>query len=324
MTAPEQGSDGTGAPSSADTPATPPSQATSPNGDSASNGSSIPTVHIREVRQGHMPGERFVRIHRPFHETFRESGTDTLVAREHVFVPRSKTGKFAAELRRILFGRPLPTAHLIHERLSKTKALAVFSSDALSSSAYATEEILRILVLAGAGALSLTLPVALAIALLLAIVAISYRQTIKAYPNGGGSYIVSKDNLGSGPALVAASALLTDYVLTVAVSISAGVFALTSAAPILHDWKVLIAVGFIALITIVNLRGVSESGAIFAAPTYLFIVMAMGMICYGIYGIAVGTIVADEGRSMSELEAWRLAEGSNGLESLTIFLILRA
>jgi amino acid transporter len=288
------------------------------------NGSSIPTVHIREVRQGHMPGERFVRIHRPFHETFRESGTDTLVAREHVFVPRSKTGKFAAELRRILFGRPLPTAHLIHERLSKTKALAVFSSDALSSSAYATEEILRILVLAGAGALSLTLPVALAITLLLAIVAISYRQTIKAYPNGGGSYIVSKDNLGSGPALVAASALLTDYVLTVAVSISAGVFALTSAAPILHDWKVLIAVGFIALITIVNLRGVSESGAIFAAPTYLFLAMALGMIVYGFYGMAVGTLVADEGRAVAELDAWRAAEGAQGLEPLTIFLILRA
>src|SRR5215212_12046602 len=288
------------------------------------NGSAIPTVHIREVRQGHMPGERFVRIHRPFHETFRETGTDTLVAREHVFVPRSKTGKFVAELRRILFGRPLPTAHLIHERLSKTKALAVFSSDALSSSAYATEEILRILVLAGAGALSLTLPVALAITLLLTIVAISYRQTIKAYPNGGGSYIVSKDNLGSGPALVAASALLTDYVLTVAVSISAGVFALTSAAPILHDWKVLIAVGFIALITIVNLRGVSESGAIFAAPTYLFLAMALGMIVYGFYGMAVGTLVADEGRAVAELDAWRAAQGGQGLEALTIFLILRA
>jgi amino acid transporter len=288
------------------------------------NGNAIPTVHIREVRKGHMPGERYVRVHRPFHETFREASPDTLVAREHVFRPRSRTGKVVAELRRVLFGRPLPTAHLIHERLSKTKALAVFSSDALSSSAYATEEILRILVLAGGAALALTLPVAGAIALLLAIVAISYRQTIKAYPHGGGSYIVSKDNLGSGPALVAAAALMTDYVLTVAVSISAGVFALTSAAPLLHDWKVVIAVGFIALITIVNLRGVRESGAIFAAPTYLFIVMALGMIGYGLYGLTAGTLVPDEARAAAELEAWRLHEGAEGFEALTLFLVLRA
>lgn len=270
-----------------------------------------------------MPGERFVRIHRPFHEGFRESGSDTLVAREEVFRPRNTSGRVFAELRRVLFGRPLASSQLIHERLSKTKALAVFSSDALSSSAYATEEILRILVLAGAGALSLTLPVAGAIAVLLAIVAISYRQTIKAYPHGGGSYIVTKDNLGNGPALVAAAALLTDYVLTVAVSVSAGVFALTSAVPLLHDWKVAVAVGFIALITIVNLRGVSESGAIFAAPTYLFIVMALGMIGYGLYGIAAGTLLPDEAGTLRELDAWREHE-AGGVEALTIFLILRA
>jgi amino acid transporter len=326
MTAPHQGGDSDhDASASADHPAS--SGESARNGavdEYHANGSAIPTVHIREVRQGHRPGERFVRIHRPFHDTFRESSSDTLVARDEVFLPRSKTGKVVAEVRKALFGRPLPTSHLIHERLSKTKALAVFSSDALSSSAYATEEILRILVLAGAGALSLTLPVALAIGLLLAIVAISYSQTIKAYPHGGGSYIVSKDNLGSGPALVAGAALLTDYVLTVAVSISAGVFALTSAAPFLFDWRVEIAVLFIALITIVNLRGVSESGAIFAAPTYLFIVMAMGMICYGLYGIATGTLVGDEGRAISELEAWRMSEGEHGYEALTIFLILRA
>jgi amino acid transporter len=281
-------------------------------------------VHIREVRKGHMPGESFVRIHRPFHDTFRETSGDTLVAREHAFAPRSPAAKVFAECRRMLFGKPLPTASLIHERLSKTKALAVFSSDALSSSAYATEEMLRILVLAGAGALALTLPVAAAIGVLLIIVAISYRQTIKAYPNGGGAYIVSKDNLGNGPALVAASALLTDYVLTVAVSISAGVFALTSAVSYLHDYKVAIAVFFIALITIVNLRGVAESGAIFAAPTYLFLVMAMGMIGYGVYGIAAGVIVPDEGRALAELDAWQHHEGSEGFTTLTIFLVLRA
>jgi amino acid transporter len=152
-------------------------------------------------------------------------------------VPRGTVGRIWGQARRFLIGRPLASSQLVHERLSKTKALAVFASDALSSSSYATEEILRILVLGGAVGLAYTLPVAGAIGLLLAIVVISYRQTIKAYPHGGGSYIVSKDNLGSIPALVAASALLTSYVLTVAVSISAGVFALTSAAPALHEYR---------------------------------------------------------------------------------------
>jgi hypothetical protein len=165
-----------------------------------------------------MPGERYVRIHRPFHDTFREASGDTLVAREHVFVPRGNMGKVYGAFRRFLFGRPLASSALAHERLPKVKALAVFASDALSSSSYATEEVLRILILGGALGLAYTLPVAGAIGLLLAIVVISYRQTIQAYPHGGGSYIVSKDNLGNIPALVAASALLTSYVLTVAVS----------------------------------------------------------------------------------------------------------
>ena len=144
--------------------------------------------------------------------------------------------------------------------------------------------ILRVLVLAGAAALMLTFPIALAIGLLLAIVATSYRQTIKAYPQGGGSYIVTKDNLGTWPALVAGASLLIDYVLTVAVSISAGgVAAITSALPQLHDYNVELGVGFVVLITLLNLRGVRESGAIFAAPTYLFIVMAFAMIRLGMF-----------------------------------------
>jgi amino acid transporter len=291
---------------------------------SQENGAVHPSFHVREVRQGHMPGERYVRVHRPFHDTFREMAGDTLVAREHVFRPRGAFGKLWARLRWFMVGRPLATAQLAHERLSKTKALAVFSSDALSSSAYATEEILRILVLAGASALALTLPVALAITLLLVIVGISYRQTIKAYPQGGGSYIVTKDNLGSGPALVAGSALMTDYVLTVAVSVSAGVFALTSAVPMLHDYKVLLAVGFIALITLVNLRGVRESGAIFAAPTYVFIIMATGMIGYGLFGLSVGIIDPDLAQTAASLEAWQTSEAHEGFQSLSIFLVLRA
>ena len=278
-------------------------------------------MHIREVRQGHRPGERYVRIHRPFHDTFREASGDTLVAREHVFVPRGKIGKVWGQARRFLIGRPLASSQLAHERLPKTKALAVFASDALSSSSYATEEILRILILGGALGLAFTLPVAGAIGLLLAVVVISYRQTIKAYPHGGGSYIVSKDNLGNIPALVAASALLTSYVLTVAVSISAGVFALTSAAPVLHEYRVWIACGLIGVMTLINLRGVSESGTIFAAPTYLFIVSALGMIGYGLFQIATGELTPDTTRYDAELRSW---ESKHLFEGVGLLLVLRA
>jgi amino acid transporter len=281
----------------------------------------IPTVHVREVRQGHKPGGRYVRVHRPFHETFREAGPDTLVARDQVYTPKGKLARAWHEVRRVLVGAPLASSELAHERLPKTKALAVFASDALSSSSYATEEILRILILGGALALTFTLPVSAAIVALLAIVVISYRQTIKAYPHGGGSYIVSKDNLGTVPALVAASSLLTSYILTVAVSISAGVYALASAFPALHDHQVLVATALIALMTLINLRGVSESGTIFAAPTYLFIVTALGMIGYGLFRLATGSLVPDEAATARELAAW---EASGALEGFGVFLILRA
>ncbi len=289
--------------------------------DAAADGSAIPTVHVREVRQGHKPGERYVRVHRPFHHTFRESGPDTLVAREHVYVPRSTIGRLWQRARHLLIGRPLATSELAHERIPKTKALAVFASDALSSSAYATEEILRILVMAGSGALSLTLPVAGAIGVLLAIVVTSYRQTIKAYPQGGGSYIVSKDNLGTWPALVAASALLTSYILTVAVSISAGVFALTSAVQELHEFRVPLAIFFIGLMTLINLRGVRESATVFALPTYFFITMALGMIGFGLFRLATGSMAPDPVETAREIEAWRQ---SGMVESLSLLLVLRA
>lgn len=283
--------------------------------------SPIPTVHIREVRQGHRPGERYVRIHRPFHETFREAAPDTLVAREQVFLPRGTLGRLWGQARRVLIGPPLASSQLAHERLPKTKALAVFASDALSSSSYATEEILRILVLGGAAGLMFTLPVAGAIGLLLAIVVISYRQTIKAYPHGGGSYIVSKDNLGTIPALVAASALLTSYVLTVAVSISAGVYALTSAVPALHEYRVPLAAALIGLMTLINLRGVRESGTIFSVPTYLFIVVALGMIGYGLFQLAVGRLVPEVAQYEAALRAW---EARSTFEGLGLLLVLRA
>lgn len=187
------------------------------------------------------------------------------------------------ELKRFVIGSPIETARQAHERLNKRTALAVFSSDAMSSSAYATEEILRHLALAnlaGYAAFRYAGPVAGLIALLLVIVAFSYRQTIAAYPKGGGSYIVASDNLGRLPGLVAGAALLIDYVLTVAVSISAGVFALTSLIRPLAPYSVYIAVGAIVLIALANLRGLRESGAIFAVPTYLFLVMVLSMVGY--------------------------------------------
>src|SRR5882762_4070612 len=172
-------------------------------------------------------------------------------------------------VKRLFVGSPLATAQASHERLSKSSALAVFSSDALSSVAYATEEILLVLVLAGTAALSFSIPIGIAIALLIAVVVSSYRQTILAYPKGGGAYIVTKDNLGTLPALVAGGALLIDYVLTVAVSVAAGIAAVTSAVPWLFPYRVVLCVAAVAIVAIANLRGIRESGKLFAAPTYL-------------------------------------------------------
>ncbi len=172
-----------------------------------------------------------------------------------------------------LFGRPLATADAPHQAIGKTVGLAVFASDALSSTAYATQEILIILAAAGTLAFSYAFPISMAIVGLLAMVTLSYEQTIHAYPGGGGAYIVARDNLGEFPAQVAAAALLTDYVLTVAVSVSSGVAQIASAFPVLFEHRVGLAVTFVVLIMIVNLRGVRESGAVFAVPTYFFIVM---------------------------------------------------
>ncbi len=198
--------------------------------------------------------------------------------------------------------------------MRKIVGLAVFASDALSSTAYATEEILLILALAGAGAFHLSLPIAAAIAVLLAIVTISYRQTIFAYPNGGGAYIVARDNLGELAAQVAGAALLTDYILTVAVSISSGVAQITSAFPDLLPFKVEIALLVITLITIVNLRGVKESGTFFAVPTYFFLGMMILTLGVGAYRYFTGSLGVVTGVEATE----------EALAPLTLFLILRA
>jgi amino acid transporter len=213
----------------------------------------------------------------------------------------------------------LATSQAIHQRLSKLKALAVFSSDALSSTAYATEAILLVLIAAGTAALGLSMWIAVGIAILLLIVSFSYYQTIHAYPNGGGAYIVSKDNLGTAPGLVAAAALLLDYILTVAVSVSAGVAALTSAFPVLSPFRVEIALLIVAFITIVNLRGIKESGTVFAIPTYAFIVGILLMIGIGVFKVLTGNFAP-----VPPPPAEALQHEMTALGGLSLFLILRA
>ncbi len=176
-----------------------------------------------------------------------------------------------AKIKRIIFGEPFPTRAEIHERLDKVRALAIFASDPISSNAYATEAIMSVLLLISVGALRLTLPLALGIMTLVLLVVFSYTQTILHYPKGGGAYIVTRDNLGVTPSLFAASALLIDYILTVSVSVSAGVRAITSALPQLFPYSLWLALLAIILLTWINLRGIRESGSIFALPTYAFV-----------------------------------------------------
>lgn len=197
-----------------------------------------------------------------------------------------------SQLKQLLLGRPLANEAAKHQRLSNPVALAVFSSDALSSVAYATEEILLALVVAGSAPLRLALPISLGIALLLVIVAASYRQTIKAYPSGGGAYIVAKENLGTYAGLVAGASLLIDYVLTVAVSVSSGTAAVTSAFPALDRYRVEIALALVLLLVIANLRGVKESGAVFAGPTFFFVAMLGLLIVVGLFKYLTGDMTA--------------------------------
>ncbi len=219
-------------------------------------------------------------------------GPGYLIADEDMLRPNSPLGHGVEAVRRALIGRRLRSAEEIHERVGVVKGLAVFASDNISSSAYATEEIMRVLLLAGAGALALTVPVTIAIVIVLAIVVISYQQTIGAYPNGGGSYIVAADNLGPAAGLVAAGALLTDYVLTVSVSIAAGVAALTSIFPEAYDWRVAIGVACVAILGIGNLRGIRESATLFALPTYLYLVAIFALLGYGLFLSATGQFPA--------------------------------
>ncbi len=276
----------------------------------------LPDVESAEILRGSKLGTRFARRVRVGERRFERTEEEgTFRATQVATAPRTGPQRFWRSARRVLVGSPIASEEAEEQRLPKTKALAVFSSDALSSSAYATDEILLVLVAAGTGALTHSIEIALAIGLLLAIVTFSYRQTIKAYPSGGGAYIVARENLGDVAGLTAAAALSVDYILTVAVSIAAGVFAITSAIPDLRGMNVEIAVAVVAVITLLNLRGIRESGTIFAIPTYMFIFAFAMLLIAGFVRVAL-----DPGLQAPIPDALHPA----GVQSLSWFIVLRA
>ncbi len=269
----------------------------------------------RRPIKGRKIADRRVRVERPHAAFFRYTGEGSLVAKAAASRPRTPAGRFLARVSAIALGRPLASEEEIGERLSKKKALAIFSSDAISSSAYATEEILRVLLLAGAAALLVSIEIAVAIAVMLAMVVLSYRQVCRAFPGGGGAYAVARSELTPFLGLIAAGALLIDYVMTVAVSTSSALDQIFSIVP---DWSRLrVEIGILAvvLITIGNLRGLRESGNIFAVPTYLFLALAMAIVVNGVVHIVTG-------------QAHPLPRQANpepvGTDALGLFLLLKA
>ncbi|MGA3056416.1 MAG: APC family permease [Candidatus Limnocylindrales bacterium] len=264
--------------------------------------------------RGRKLGDRRVVVDRPHARYFRYIAPGVLEAKLEAQAPRTEWGRRRARISALLFGSPLSSAADLTERLPKWKALPVFSSDVMSSVAYAAEASLFTLAVVGASAYGYLMPISFLIVGLLLLVTFSYRQTIRAYPNGGGSYIVAHTNLGVLPGLIAASSLLVDYVLTVAVSVSSGVYNLASALTVLDPYKVQIIVAFIMLVMAVNLRGLRESGTVFASPTYIFLGSMLLMIGLGIVRILLG----DTPRA--PLEAMLPGMG----QSLTVFLLCRA
>jgi amino acid transporter len=269
----------------------------------------------RRPLQGRKIGDRRVRVDRPHSPYFRYTGPGQLTAKEATLVPKSGGGRAVERTRRFLFGRRLASEEEVFERLPKKLALPIFSSDAISSSAYAPDEILIALFAGGVVALQFSVEIALAIALMLAVVSTSYRQVCRAYPSGGGAYAVAKENLGQIFGLIAAGALMIDYVMTVAVSTASAVAQAYSVWPALYDWRIEIGIASIALITIGNLRGLRESGNIFALPTYLFVGLALLMIGLGLARAMTGQLPSPP--IPPQVPA-------PGAEALTIFLLMRA
>ncbi len=257
-----------------------------------------------ESRRGPRPGDVVARVKRP--KGFQKVGTGHFLATSEASIPQGRLDRFLLGVKRVFIGRPLLTAEESTQRLGVSGALAVFGSDAISSSAYATEAALLILMAAGNAALDISLYTALAVTGVFAVVVFSYRQIVHAYPQGGGAYSVSRQNLGKLPSLVAAAALIIDYILTVAISIVAGVQAITSALivsgnaewfnsltvslPGIFSPAVMLCLVFIGLMTLGNLRGVRESGAIFSVPTYLFITGVLAMLGLGLVKVFFGTL----------------------------------
>ena len=281
-----------------------------------------PLLEVRETHRGIRPGDRRVKIVRPFEAEFERGSEGQLVASERTILSRTGWHSALRSLRTTLIGRPISSEHEQHERLTKIKALAVFSSDNISSSAYATEEIMRILILGSLAAITLTLPITVVIVVVLGVVGTSYAQTIKAYPQGASSYIVASDNLGTIFGLIAAAALLIDYVLTVAVSVSSGVAAITSIAPSVFPERVEIAVGIVLLLMLGNLRGIRESGSIFMLPTYLYIGGLLVVLGVGLFQFFIGHNLAVFQAPAAWREHWETAAA--GVGGLSLFLVLRA
>jgi amino acid transporter len=254
-------------------------------------------------------------VDRPHSAYFRYAGPGVMIAKAAASAPTTALGRRLARVRAFVFGKPLSSAQEIEERLSKKLALPIFSSDAISSSAYATDEILRVLVLAGLAWMTWSIWVAAAIALMLTIVAFSYRQVCRGYPSGGGAYVVARENLGPNFGLIAAAALMVDYVMTVAVSSASALANLATAFTAIQPYKVELGALVIILVTAANLRGIRESGNIFAIPTYLFVGMALLAICVGLVNTATG--------AAHHLNAPLLAE-TPGVQAFTLLLLLKA
>ncbi len=269
----------------------------------------------RSPLHGRKLGDRRVVVDRPHAAYFRYAGDGTMVAKAAASAPTSVVGKRIARVRALVFGKPLTNAQEIGERLSKKLALPIFSSDAISSSAYATDEILRVLILAGIAWMTWSIWVAAAIALMLTIVAFSYRQVCRGYPSGGGAYVVARENLGPNFGLIAAAALMVDYVMTVAVSSASALANLATAFEGIAPYKVELGALIIVLVTAANLRGIRESGNIFAIPTYMFVGMALLAIVVGLVNTATG--------AAHHLAAPPFAV-QPGVQAFTLLLLLKA
>jgi amino acid transporter len=268
-----------------------------------------PPLHGRKL------GDRRVVVDRPHSAFFRYAGPGTMIAKAAASTPTTVVGRRIARVRAFVFGKPLTNQQDVEERLTKKLALPIFSSDAISSSAYATDEILRVLILAGVAWMTWSIFVAAAIALMLTIVAFSYRQVCRGYPSGGGAYVVARENLSPNFGLIAAAALMVDYVMTVAVSSASALANLGTAFSVIQPYKVELGALVIILVTAANLRGIRESGNIFAIPTYLFVGMALLAIGVGLVNTATG--------AAHHLDAPAFAE-TPGVQAFTLLLVLKA